>query len=105
MTQFRHVLFIHAFALLTKMISLADGETVCYYAAVTFDNLVSIFRGNLNFSRIARLVDEKGITIILKNNAPRYVLLDYSLLCPNTVADDVEADGVAVRILDKHKSV
>jgi len=69
---------------------------------VNIENLVSISEANQNFSRIARLVDEKGTAIILKNNAPRYVLLDYSLFRKNVVADDDDVDVAASRILAKH---
>ena len=69
---------------------------------INIDNLVSISDANQNFSRVARLVDEKGTAIILKNNAPRYVLLDYSLFKKNTLADDNDVDAVASRILSKH---
>ena len=33
-------------------------------------NLVSITEANQNFSKVARLVDENGSVIILKNNVP-----------------------------------
>lgn len=69
---------------------------------VNVDALVSISEANQNFSRVARLVDEKGTAIILKNNAPRYVLLDYNLFRKNTIADDENVDMVAARILAKH---
>ena len=69
---------------------------------INIDNLVSISEANQNFSKVARLVDEKGTAIILKNNAPRYVLFDYSLFRQNTVADDVDVDVAASRILTKH---
>ena len=69
---------------------------------INIENLVSISDANQNFSKVARLVDEKGTAIILKNNAPRYVLLDYSLFRKNTVADDVDVDAAASRILVKH---
>jgi antitoxin Phd len=69
---------------------------------INIDNLVSISEANQNFSKIARLVDEKGTAIILKNNAPRYVLLDYSLFRQNAIADDMDVDTAASRILKKH---
>lgn len=69
---------------------------------INIDNLVSISEANQNFSRVARLVDEKGTAIILKNNTPRYVLLDYSLFRQNAVADDTDVDAAASRILAKH---
>ena len=69
---------------------------------INIDNLVSISEANQNFSRVARLVDEKGTAVILKNNAPRYVLLDYNLFRQNIVADDSDVDAAASRILSKH---
>jgi len=69
---------------------------------INIDNLVSISEANQNFSRVARLVDEKGTAVILKNNAPRYILLDYNLFRHNAVADDSDVDTAATRILAKH---
>ena len=69
---------------------------------IDIENLVSITDANQDFSKVARLVDEKGTAIILKNNAPRYVLLDYSLLRQNTVANDTDVNAAASRILKKH---
>ena len=39
---------------------------------VNTNNLVSITEANQNFSRVARMVDENGSVVILKNNTPRY---------------------------------
>jgi len=69
---------------------------------ININNLVSISEANQNFSRVARLVDEKGTVIILKNNAPRYILLDYSLFRKNTVADDTDVDAAATKLMAKH---
>jgi len=69
---------------------------------ISIDNIVSISEANQNFSKVARLVDERGTAIILKNNAPRYILLDYGLLRQNTVAGDADVDAVAARVLKKH---
>ena len=69
---------------------------------INIENLVSISEANQNFSKVARLVDERGTAIILKNNAPRYVLVDYSLFHQDTIADDEDVDNVAARILSKH---
>jgi antitoxin Phd len=69
---------------------------------VKIENLVSISEANQNFSKIARLVNEKGTIIILKNNAPRYVLMDYNLFRKDIIAEDKDVDEVAARILAKH---
>ena len=44
---------------------------------INTDNLVSITEANQNFSRVARLVDENGAAVILKNNVPRYVIMEF----------------------------
>ena len=69
---------------------------------INIENLISISEANQNFSRVTRLVDEKGTAVILKNNVPRYILLDYNLLSQNSTADDVDVDVAATRILSKH---
>lgn len=46
-------------------------------------NLVSITEANQNFSRVARMADENGAVVILKNNTPRYCLLNSVLLKKN----------------------
>lgn len=69
---------------------------------ISIENLVSISDASENFSRVARLVDERGTAVILKDNAPRYILLDYRLFRQNTVAEDIDVDAAASRILLKH---
>ncbi|MCL1862262.1 MAG: type II toxin-antitoxin system Phd/YefM family antitoxin [Defluviitaleaceae bacterium] len=39
--------------------------------------MVPMTEANQNFSKVARLVDEKGSAIIMKNNKPRYALLNF----------------------------
>ncbi|MFI3244475.1 MAG: type II toxin-antitoxin system Phd/YefM family antitoxin [Akkermansia sp.] len=41
-------------------------------------NMVAMTEANQNFSKITRLVDEKGLAIILKNNKPKYILVDFA---------------------------
>lgn len=47
---------------------------------INTDNQVSITEANQNFSRVARMVDENGAAIILKNNVPRYILMEFNQL-------------------------
>ncbi|PRR77069.1 hypothetical protein CLLI_25870 [Clostridium liquoris] len=69
---------------------------------VNVNNLVSISEANQNFSKVARMVDEKGTVIILKNNTPRYVLIDYSKFEESVVADNTTVEDAANNILSKH---
>jgi antitoxin Phd len=66
------------------------------------ENFVSISEANQNFSKVARLVDEKGTVIILKNNSPRYVLSDYGLFRQDAIADNESVEAAASRLLAKH---
>ena len=44
---------------------------------VDTNNLVSINEANTDFLRVARMADEQGAVVILKNNAPRYLLIEF----------------------------
>ena len=65
---------------------------------VNISNLVSISEANQNFSRVARLVNENGVAVILKNNVPRYVLIEYSQLGKVESTEDEEIEKVAKRL-------
>lgn len=72
---------------------------------VNINNLVSISEANQNFSKVARLVDENGAAVILKNNVPRYVLIEYSQLQQEETIKDEEVSEVAKKVLSKHFKV
>lgn len=44
---------------------------------VETSTLVPMTEANQNFSKVARLVDEAGLAVILKNNKPRYIVVDF----------------------------
>ena len=67
------------------------------------DNLVSITEANQNFSRVARMVDENGAAIILKNNIPRYVLIEFSQLETEQQAADEDVLSISRRLMAKNK--
>lgn len=70
---------------------------------INLNNLVSISEANQNFSKVARMVDENGAAVILKNNTPRYVLIDYGKLQVDVEADNETLEDVATRLLQKHR--
>ena len=41
------------------------------------ENLISMSEANQNFSAVSRMVDKNGMAVILKNNKPRYVVVDF----------------------------
>ncbi len=40
--------------------------------------LVPMTDANQNFSKVVRIVDRDGMAVILKNNQPKYVVVDFS---------------------------
>ena len=70
---------------------------------VNTKNLVSITEANQNFSRVARLVDENGAVIILENNVPRYVVLEFSQAEQEQMATDEDILTVSRRLIAKNR--
>jgi antitoxin Phd len=58
---------------------------------------------NQNFSRVARLVDEKGVAVILKNNAPRYLMIEFSQAEEEQTMSDEDVLAISRRILKKNR--
>lgn len=69
---------------------------------VNIKNLVSMTEANQNFSKVAKMVDENGAAVILKNNSPRYVVLDYSRVEEENAADNQAVEDVSAQILKRH---
>jgi antitoxin Phd len=40
--------------------------------------MISITEANQNFSKVTKVVDEHGTAVILKNNVPRYLVIDFN---------------------------
>ena len=66
------------------------------------ENLVSMTETNQNFSRVARIVDKTGAAVVLKNNVPRYVILDFNQLLNEETASTSEALTSARKYIRKH---
>ena len=70
---------------------------------VNTKNLVSITEANQNFSRVARMVDENGSVIILKNNTPRYLLIEFEKAEKEQLADSEDLLSISKRLIDKNR--
>jgi len=42
------------------------------------NTMISITEANQNFSKVTKIVDKHGTAVILKNNVPRYLVIDFS---------------------------
>ena len=45
---------------------------------VDTNTMISFTEANQNFSKVTKLVDEHGTAVILKNNTPKYLVIDFS---------------------------
>ena len=45
---------------------------------INTDQMVPMTEANQNFSKVVRMVDKEGMAVILKNNQPRYVVMDFA---------------------------
>lgn len=70
---------------------------------VNTENLVSITEANQNFSHVARMVDEKGSVVILKNNSPRYLLIEFSQVQKEQSASDEDILALSKRLIEKNR--
>ena len=70
---------------------------------VNTKNLVSITEANQNFSRVARMVDENGSVVILKNNTPRYLIIEFDKAENEQLADNEDLMEISKRLIEKNR--
>lgn len=70
---------------------------------VNTNNLVSITEANQNFSKVARLVDERGSAVILKNNVPRYLVIEFNQAEKMQDADDEDVMAISAKLMKKNR--
>ena len=59
--------------------------------------MVSMTEANQNFSKVARMVDEKGSAVIMKNNMPKYLVIDFD----RAEAEGFISDEIMLRCLQR----
>ena len=70
---------------------------------INTSSLVSITEANQNFSKVARLVDESGAAVILKNNVPRYLIVEYGQAEQEQLASDEDVLSISKRLIAKNR--
>ena len=66
------------------------------------DTMISITEANQNFSKVAKLVDEHGTAVILKNNVPRYLVIDFSKVEKEKTAVTEDVLAISERLLKQN---
>lgn len=67
------------------------------------NTMVSISEANQNFSKVERLVDERGSAVILKNNVPRYLVIDFSKADEDIIASDDDVLSISKKLMAQNK--
>jgi antitoxin Phd len=66
--------------------------------------IVSATEANQNFSRVAKMAEQKGHVLVFKNNRPKLLVIDLDTEPQIDMTEDEKIDFVAARILREHKS-
>ena len=67
------------------------------------NTMISITEANQNFSKVARVVDKHGTAVILKNNVPKYLVIDFSKVEKEKVADNEDVFAISERLIKQNK--
>lgn len=64
--------------------------------------IVTITDANQNFSKVARIVDEEKSVLIMKNNKPKYVIIEFEEFVKESVGEEERIEKIADKILQKN---
>lgn len=70
---------------------------------VNTNQLISMTEANQNFSRVARMADENGTVIIMKNNVPRYLLIEFRQTEDLAAAPDADVLSISKQLVEKNR--
>ena len=65
--------------------------------------ILSMTEANQNFSRVAKMVDQNGAAIIMKNNKPRYLVIDFSEVDTKHTASNHDVSDISKKLIKKNK--
>ena len=66
------------------------------------DTMISITEANQNFSKVTKVVDEHGTAVILKNNVPRYIVIDFSKVEKEKIAATEDVLSISERLIKQN---
>lgn len=67
------------------------------------NTMISITEANQNFSKVAKVVDEHGTAVILKNNVPKYLVIDFSKAEKEKVTSNEDVFAISERLIKQNK--
>ena len=69
------------------------------------NTIVPISVANQNFSKVARLVDQYGSAVIMKNNTPRYIIYEFNQADTKQTADDEDVIASSMKLMQRNALV
>ena len=69
------------------------------------NTIVPISVANQNFSKVARLVDQYGSAVIMKNNTPRYIIYEFNQADTKQAADDEDVIESSMKLMQRNAHV
>ena len=71
---------------------------------VDSSTIFSETEANQNFSRVAKIAEEKGHVVVFKNNRPKLLVIDLDTEPQIEMTEDEKLECVAARILREHRA-
>ncbi len=69
------------------------------------NTIVSISEANQNFSKVARLVDQYGSAVIMKNNVPKYMIIEFGQAESMRMASEDDVMTASEKLITINKKV
>ena len=69
------------------------------------NTIVPISVANQNFSKVARLVDQYGSVVIMKNNSPRYIIYEFNQADTMQAACDDDVIASSLKLMQRNAHV
>lgn len=66
------------------------------------NTMISITEANQNFSKVTKIVDEHGTAVILKNNVPRYLVIDFNKAEKERIANNEDVFTISERLIKQN---
>ncbi len=67
------------------------------------ESIATMTEANQNFSKVAKVAENKGQAVIFKNNKPKFLLVDIESTGYFDITDDERIDIAAKRVMERFK--
>ncbi len=69
------------------------------------NTMISMSEANQNFSKVAKLVDKYGSAVILKNNVPRYLIVEFQEADALQAASDEDVAEISKKLMKRNEKI